>query len=162
MPRVWAPEVPSGPNPLADMDSSLKFASPVITRYSLMLQLCGLLHQLTPGTHLYSWVDSLAQGNTNSTKVTPNPQPFDQKADVLTTQLYTHAHVHSTHTHTTQAQYTLHTYTSPCGMCIIATVTPDITSPNSDGCLYSHSHLRIGRRTNRNSFHSLRLNGGMM
>jgi len=30
---VWAPEVPLRPHPLADMDSSLKFASPVINRY---------------------------------------------------------------------------------------------------------------------------------
>ena len=31
-----------GPTPLVDMDSSLTFASPVITRYPLMLQLGGL------------------------------------------------------------------------------------------------------------------------
>ena len=29
---VWAPKVPPGPHPLVDMDSSLTFASPVITR----------------------------------------------------------------------------------------------------------------------------------
>ena len=42
MPRVmvWAPKVPY---PLVGMDSSLTFASPVITRYPLMLQLGGLL-----------------------------------------------------------------------------------------------------------------------
>ena len=39
---VWAPKVPPGPHPLVDMDSSLTFASPVITRYPLMLQLGGL------------------------------------------------------------------------------------------------------------------------
>jgi len=46
MPRmmVWAPEVPLGPHPLTDMDSSLTFAFPVITRYPLMLQLGGLFH----------------------------------------------------------------------------------------------------------------------
>jgi len=32
------PEVPPRPHPLADMDSSLTFASPVIPRYPLMLQ----------------------------------------------------------------------------------------------------------------------------
>jgi len=40
---VWAPEVPLGPHSLVDMDSSLIFTSPVITRYPLMLQLGGLL-----------------------------------------------------------------------------------------------------------------------
>ena len=33
---VWAPRVPPGPHPFVDMDSSLTFASPVITRYPLM------------------------------------------------------------------------------------------------------------------------------
>jgi len=39
MPRVmvWAPEVPPGPHPLVDMDSSLTFSS--------------------PGPHLYSWMN---------------------------------------------------------------------------------------------------------
>ena len=39
---VWAPKVPPGPHPLVDMDSSLIFASPVITMYPLMLGLGGL------------------------------------------------------------------------------------------------------------------------
>ena len=38
---VWAPRVPPGPHPLLNMDGSLTFASPVITRYPLMLQLAG-------------------------------------------------------------------------------------------------------------------------
>ena len=56
MPRVmvWALKVPPGPRPLADTDSSLTFASQVTTRYLLMLQLSGLLPQLTPGPHLNS------------------------------------------------------------------------------------------------------------
>ena len=40
---VWAPQVPPGPHPFVDMDSSLIFGSPVITRYQLVLQLGGLL-----------------------------------------------------------------------------------------------------------------------
>jgi len=46
MPRVmvWAPKVPPEPHPLADMDSNLTFASPVIiTRCPLVLHLGGLL-----------------------------------------------------------------------------------------------------------------------
>ena len=39
---IWALKVPPGPHPLVDMDSSLTFASPVITRYPLMLWLDGL------------------------------------------------------------------------------------------------------------------------
>ena len=38
----------------------LVFASPVNTRYPLMLQLGGPLPQLTPGHHLNSWVDTHA------------------------------------------------------------------------------------------------------
>ena len=34
---------PSGPHPLVNMNSSLTCASPIITRYPLMLQLGGLL-----------------------------------------------------------------------------------------------------------------------
>ena len=45
---VWAPKVLPGPHPLVDMDSSLTFASPVIARYPLMLQLGGLLLKETP------------------------------------------------------------------------------------------------------------------
>ena len=44
---VWAPEVPPGPHPLVGMDSSLTFATPVNTRYPLMLQLGGLPPQFT-------------------------------------------------------------------------------------------------------------------
>jgi len=58
MPRVmvWAPKVPQGSRPLVDMDSSLTFTSPVITRYPLMLQLGGLFPQLAPGPHLMASV----------------------------------------------------------------------------------------------------------
>jgi len=40
---LGAPEVPPGPHLLTDMDSSLTFVSPAITRYPLMLQLDVLL-----------------------------------------------------------------------------------------------------------------------
>ena len=45
---VWAPEVPPESHPLMDMDSSLTFASLVITRYPLMIQLDGLVNTSSP------------------------------------------------------------------------------------------------------------------
>jgi len=51
MPRVmvWTPKVPPGPNPLADMDISLTFASP---NYYQVPIVGGLFPQLIPGAHL--------------------------------------------------------------------------------------------------------------
>ena len=54
---VWAPKVPPGPHPLVDMDSNLTFASPVITRYPLMLQLeqCELSFLLKETPTIPEW-----------------------------------------------------------------------------------------------------------
>ena len=56
-----------------------------------MLQLGGLLPQLSPGPHLNNWVDwnTLAQGNNSSTEVaTPGIEPgtFDYQAGAHTTE----------------------------------------------------------------------------
>ena len=50
---VWAPEIPPGPHLLADMDSSLTFASQVPIDVT-----DGWAASLgKTGPHLYSWVD---------------------------------------------------------------------------------------------------------
>ena len=65
----------NNPNTAKQDKDSWAFASPVNTRYPLMLQLGGLLSQVTPGheiLNIYSWVywrnvgKVLAQGNNNT------------------------------------------------------------------------------------------------
>ena len=95
---MWAFEIPPGPHPLEDMKCSLTFASPIINRYPLMLQVGRPLPQLTPGFHLCSWVD---RTHTHS------------QIHILThtrarmrthTHTHTHAHTHTNTTHTTNKQ----------------------------------------------------------
>ena len=100
MPRVmvWTPEVPPGPHPLVDMDSSLTFASPVITHrcYSWV----GCFPSLTPGPYLYSWVDwrkcehSSRSKNNNPKVASPVIKP------TTTHNACTRANTHTTHIHT--------------------------------------------------------------
>ena len=52
--EVVEPKVPQQPHTAKQDKDSWAFASPVYTRYPLMLQLGGLLRQLTPGHHCRS------------------------------------------------------------------------------------------------------------
>ena len=44
---------------------------------------------------------------------------------------------------------------------MMPTVMPDITSPNNNLGTYWYSHVRMGRRPNRNLLHSLQVFGGV-
>ena len=55
--EVAEPKVPQRPHTVKRDKDSWAFTPSILTGYPLMLQLGGLLPQLTPGPHLYSWVD---------------------------------------------------------------------------------------------------------
>ena len=118
--KVWIPKVPLGLSPaMRDMES-WAFASPVYTRYLLMLQLGGLLPHLTPG-HLNSWVDWSNVSNTRKQQQHQNDHTWNWTQNLLITRpshlailphmcmcvcictqsrtcTYMHTHTH-THTH---------------------------------------------------------------
>ena len=159
MPRVvvWAHKVPPGPHPLADMDSSLTVASPVITRHPSMLQLGGL----TPAPHLYSWVDwsnvskVSCSRNNNNTKVATSgiePTTFQLESwcpDHLVTQAHhtsTHAHAHTTHktAHTckhTNTHTSTHRHTHTLHAHYTDTDIQTHTTQTQTRTLHTHTHL---------------------
>jgi len=88
--EIVEPEVPQWPHSAKRDKDSWAFASPVYTRYPMMLQLGGMLPQLTHSTAGTMWVKFLARG-----------------------WMHTNTHTHTyTHTYIQIQMYNTHTVTS--------------------------------------------------
>jgi len=119
--KVWAPEVPPGPHPLARHGQQFDICFP---RYPLMLQLGGLLPQATRSP-FNSWVDwsnvskvpcsrkqqqhqSGRTGNRTHDLLVMRPMPWPLGYAVSHICAHTHMRTH-THTHTHTERHTLYT-----------------------------------------------------
>jgi len=97
----------------------LDIASPVYTRYPLILQLGGLLLQCGTrplGPHLYSLVDSSSVSKVSCPRKHPTTPKWPHRAlTIWLCCLTTHKHTHTTHTHKhTHVHTNTHTQTHTC------------------------------------------------